>query len=52
MAQDECKSFKKYQACFKPRCDCLACRDKYIEKLEEDIEDLYLDIASMEIPNE
>ncbi len=34
-AEIECKNFKKYLGIWKPRCSCLACRDKFIDILVE-----------------
>ena len=31
----ECKGFAKYLGIWKPRCSCLACRDKFIDILLE-----------------
>lgn len=31
MPENECRYFKKYKAIHRPRCKCLACRDKYID---------------------
>ena len=34
-AEIKCKNADKYLAIWRPRCDCLHCRDKYIDTLEQ-----------------
>jgi len=31
----ECRWFKKYKAIHRPKCECIPCREKYIDKLLE-----------------
>ena len=35
---DKCSYADKYKAIHRPKCKCLACRDKYIDKLVERVE--------------